>query len=307
MAKLRGPLLSFQASQKLGSQLSYQHRPGLERVTAIPIPSQPRTLPQVYHRQNYTDYVMWWNLLSDAGKAPYETQATGRNFTAYNAWMRQQLLSLSDLAARYHMDDSGADPGRDSGPNAIHGTVFGAVPTPGLWGTALLFDGIDDRVELGSPSELSELPDFSIEAWVKPTKTGFQCVTSKMSPAAWEWELLIVGATNRPRFTIYTAAGFVYAVAYATIQLTDSAWHHIIGVLRDTVDIVIWVDNTEYDRNPNFAGVRGPDNGAPAHIGRRPSYNILPFEGEVEEVRFYNRALATPEVSSHYQRGAALI
>ncbi|GAJ14702.1 unnamed protein product, partial [marine sediment metagenome] len=50
MAKLKKPLLSLGARGTIADTLTFQKRQGIDLVKRKPVPSQPRTLPQMYQR-----------------------------------------------------------------------------------------------------------------------------------------------------------------------------------------------------------------------------------------------------------------
>lgn len=303
MAKLRGPLLSFQASQKLGGTLSYQHRPGLKRVTSIPIPSQPRTLPQVYHRQDYADYVLWWNLLSAADKAAYETLATGQNFTPYNAWMANRLINLPDLAARWHLDEPHAGVYQDSSRNTNHATIFGPAPVPGIWGQCLSFDGLDDYLDCGNDLTLRPSTAITLEAWVNPVDFAAPYMPIARNPN-FNYEMQLMAGTESARFLLSTAGGLTNLRSPLN-SLLAGVWQHIMLTYDGAVHTVYvnGIPQTPFYYTGPFLGAI-TDTSTKTYIGRRGG---LYAKTLIEEPRIYHRALSAPEAYAHWLRGAQVL
>jgi len=68
----------------------------------------------------------------------------------------------------WHFDEGNGSIAYDSSGNNNHGTVYGANWTTGVNSTALIFDGLDDYVNLGNPYSLAINDDITVEAWMKP-------------------------------------------------------------------------------------------------------------------------------------------
>ena len=65
----------------------------------------------------------------------------------------------------YWSFDNPSDPGHDDSGNGHDGAVYGAEPIDGICGNAMKFDGIDDYVDMGLPSELRITGALTVGAW----------------------------------------------------------------------------------------------------------------------------------------------
>jgi len=170
MAKLKKPLLSLEAKGTLGDSLTFQHRKGIDFVRQKPVPAQPRTLPQMYQRWLYEDYIYLWHQQSASTKRQWNSDASPHHMTGFAYWMQYYLKGLPDIAGYYKLDLCDELIAHDSSRNLNHGTVVGATPTIGLIDRCLSFDGLIDRVQIPHHTELN-LPDrFTIDFFFSPGK-----------------------------------------------------------------------------------------------------------------------------------------
>ena len=75
------------------------------------------------------------------------------------------------LVAAYGFDDGAGATVTDHSGNSNMGTIDGATWTAGLYGGALSFDGVDDRVLVDASSSLDLGSAMTLEAWVQPAAT----------------------------------------------------------------------------------------------------------------------------------------
>jgi len=214
--------------------------------------------------------------------------------------------------------------------NANNGTVYGAIWTTGIVGSALSFDGVDDYIII--PDALSLRPEYAItiESWVKPMgKPG-----GPWSRGAWgkvierdysmwrypfvSWSLgwytgqSVTQAEHHPGdkfiftpdywyFQLLTEDGFL-KYAQSSSKVTFGEWYHLAGVYNGS-KVMLYVNG-----NPEGSSeVMGPivyDINKLITIGTGrflTQYEL--FNGLVDEVAIYNRALTPKEIEQHYQNG----
>ncbi len=70
-----------------------------------------------------------------------------------------------------HFDEGSGTVAKDESGHGNDGTVYGATWVEGKYGKALSFDGMNDYVDVGNPSFLSNTAG-SISFWVNPSKAG---------------------------------------------------------------------------------------------------------------------------------------
>jgi len=203
-----------------------------------------------------------------------------------------------------------------------HCTVGGAELTNDMNGknnSAYLFDGVDDYIEKVNPTQNLNIKSqsWTIAAWFKSQKCqSTQVIVSRYEcgwscgPSAGAEALYSLGLKDGSLY--YNVRGdnnYGNSGASVTSDETycDDEWHHVVGILnRDTQLLNLYVDgvivNSESSKS---VGAITDDRNSPLEIGRhfRRSWasSAEYFEGTIDEVRFYNRALSDKEVLELYE------
>ncbi|WP_372846073.1 LamG domain-containing protein [Pontiella sp.] len=204
------------------------------------------------------------------------------------------------LVAYYPFDGDAAD----ATGNGHDGTVSGATLTSdreGVFDSAYEFDGVDDYIEMDN-SLGTEATPFTVAAWMCSTNTGYQMVVSKKPSGEWnngQWQLVASSYT-----------GFWYADQYgnsnvtkvdADVDLHDGKWHHLCGMI-DADGARLYIDGELAAEDTSVNLVSHDD--AAIHVGDRAySSGRQYFDGKVDDVRIYNRALSTAEVGELFSEG----
>ena len=174
-----------------------------------------------------------------------------------------------------------------AGPNADTPNVDSPNPR------GLSLDGVDDHVSIGPDASLSlNGSSFTQSVWIKPEFTdnnyhgvlGYQPgSTANRYPGIWVYQQDRIHAgfgdgTNWNSFTTGSA-------------LTTNQWNHVATTFDGTT-YRAFVNGVEVYATTDFAG-RTPASTNRVDIGRVDNY----FEGNIDDVRIYNRALTPSEIS----------
>ncbi|MCF8370155.1 MAG: PKD domain-containing protein [Bacteroidales bacterium] len=208
--------------------------------------------------------------------------------------------SLNNGLVAQYMFSGGAQDGSDNG---YHGTVNGATLTNDRFGnlnSAYSFDG-NDYISISSSFILHQPIDASISFWMK------KGAGSNQQRIFWSK----LNNSDNNRFNCYTAGtvnsniGFnmdyreantsIHGLCYE--QVTPDLWHHIVinrignlyTVYRDNASVSSISDN--FPNLPNSIGWI---------IGGLSPYS---FEGVLDDIRIYNRALFETEIQALYNEG----
>jgi len=222
-------------------------------------------------------------------------------------------LDLSTGLAGYWKLDETVSPAADSSVNGNNGTWSGvpsmsptaSVPVPPIQFSdpyALTFNGSSQYINLGNTTGKgipvgSQVRTYS--AWVKFTN-NYALNTYGL--------VLSYGLVSQPALVLFgvgsTAGAPANSVSFdfggaannmdGTTSLNDGVWHNIVGTF-DGSAMRIYVDGS-LQATKNGATANTSDN-TTAYIGKYIASPYYYFNGSIDDVRIYNRALSSAEVS----------
>jgi hypothetical protein len=213
--------------------------------------------------------------------------------------------SEEGLLARWKFDEGSSSTAKDSSGNGNDGTIYGAVWTSGKIGHALSFDGLNDWVDI--PDDISP-EHITLAAWIYPT--GFDDApgdqgnpiitkeTGRGTPPwseSFAWRLRITPRSHHLQLQVFTDTGGASAVSTTVLQVRT--WYHVAGTY-DGITAKLYVDGTLEDLN--VSSDLGPlvTTSLPTAIGHLEGWSVQWFEGIIDEVRVYNRALSSSEIEA---------
>lgn len=171
---------------------------------------------------------------------------------------------------------------------------------PGRFGTACSFNGTTSYINCGTGSSLNIEGIITIEAWIK--SNGY---TSK-SQAIWLGEKIATGETKNylVLLTTQSIAFDQYPPSGGSISsnriLDYNTWYHIVAIQNGTWR-GIYI-NGILDKSDNSAETFSGGTIDAWIIGQR-IYNASTFNGTIDDIRIYNRALSAQEIKRHYMAG----
>ena len=190
----------------------------------------------------------------------------------------------------------------------------GPVRAIGRIGQALNFDGVDDRVGVGSGASLDNLSASTICAWIYPRGFGGNNAGRIYSkgPGDQEYMFLIENDGTTPDQTLRFSDG------YATTNLARSGvaslvslntWQHACATWdggTSSSGIKLYrnsVESSSYGQSASASGSAISDASSNGDIGGRTSGSTRNFNGLIDDVRVYNRALSADEIKRLYNLG----
>ena len=181
--------------------------------------------------------------------------------------------------------------------SSIDGKIYGnAEWKTGKYGNAIDFDGVDDYVEIPNSASLNITGnEISCAAWVYIGDQSNDIGIIAKGPSS-NQESYMLGIQNdeKPRMRVYTDS---YAQAVASDPLSQNEWHHLVGTY-DGAQIKIYVDGALANSVPKNGSIISSLD--PAVIGRRVLSDSRFYNGRIDDVRIYNRALYPEEVVDQY-------
>lgn len=201
------------------------------------------------------------------------------------------------LVAAYSFDAFSGTILEDLAGNTNTGVINGAVwATTGRFGGALAFDGINDVVTVADAANLDLTSGMTIEAWVYPTAQnagGWRSVLVKESEGGGVYNLHASTDTSVPAVSMVRRSGTFNEVR-GTNPVPANTWTHLAATY-DAKTLRLFVNGIEVSSEP----LRGPllASAGPLRIGGN-SIRGEYFQGMIDEVRIYNRALSPPEIEA---------
>jgi hypothetical protein len=208
----------------------------------------------------------------------------------------------------WKFDEGGGTTAGDSSGNGNTGTLLPSTSTPtwvtGKVGGALSFDGTNDYVDAGSNSSLDNITIKTVSLWFYAKTIGSSAyprfATKEDSGSLYGWEL----AWENPRKIVYTQ----YLTSFGKWGTNDNifafnTWTHLALVYNcssasNTPNI--YINGTSV----SVTMISSPGSGS---CGDESIYNLIlgnrtggarPFDGFIDDLRIYNRALSAVEIQA---------
>jgi len=201
------------------------------------------------------------------------------------------------LKGSWHFDEGSGTTAYDRSGNGNDGTLINS-PTwvDGKFGKALNFNGSNNYVDLGDDS-INSAGIITFECWFKSNNIASAQGTSSIVNTGYDYNTgknyLVVGLYNSK--ILATAAGTPDS-SRTSDNLQSNTWYHlvVIKVSKDISKIYInGVDDT-HGASTNWGG------DVSSVIGKIDIATDQYFNGIIDEVRIYNKALAADEISDLY-------
>lgn len=238
----------------------------------------------------------------------YDTALT----TSQVASMYQEGLNYT-LRAWYTLDAINNNQVVDSAPYHITGSVLGnpSVVAGMVEPNALSFDGVDDYIRVPDNDVINlRGGSFTLSAWVKTTSQSPLMILEKNgapTPGFKNYGIYMNASSFRFFARCDNPSGQDMG---STVPVNDGNWHYVVAVRDGITDKrYVYIDgvlsaqatDTQCD---DFSST------APLYIGARlaslPSPGIL-FNGSMDDVKIYSRALTAAEITAEYQQGLVVV
>jgi len=218
----------------------------------------------------------------------------GSALAGYQVKVDNPVYDETGLVGSWHFDEGSGTIAHDSSGNSNAGTLQGDTHyVDGRYDQALSFDGSGDYVQTVSNMGISGSNPRTISAWVKSNDVIPMTMAVGLGSGATSASFAI-GISNGKSYFV----GFYNDLAGVLPITTD--WTHL-AVSYDGTTVTIYV-NGVFD----VSSVKTlSTTEAVGLIGNRPGA-INYFNGQIDEVHIYNRALSADEIKAHYDANAKL-
>ncbi len=257
---------------------------------------------QVYSTPNYVGVGLdrKWAVGVSAGTAGSEVTGTFV-FTA-------QDPGTTSPIAYYKFATNYAGAAIDSSGNNLTGTYVGTgthFVSTGLEHNAGTFNGAGDGVSLGTPAELDfgDNGPFTFDGWIKPTAlVDYGGFVSKITPGRLSPYAYMTVTMADGRLAAYNGSAWITLCPAGSVQ--RARWSHIAFSYNGT-SLNGFVNgnncgsvNFSYTDNSTYAVWIG------SWYSPVTNYD---FNGTMDEVKIYDKALTTADIQADYQAGASTL
>ncbi len=214
------------------------------------------------------------------------------------------------LVGYWSFDDGTGTNATDFSGNGNTGTLINSPSwIAGKRGTALDFDNSTNYLDFTDSPTPALSGAMSACAWVKPRTIADSSDTDIIVA------YLTVSGTSPYYMALDLGGELQFAwtddsVAYEFWETNDDAvvtniWQHVCAVRSDGDSVILYVDGVAHPtNNTNDEAVTTTTSGRLA-IGAASGFDVYYFDGGIDDVRVYNRALSSSEVVALARTGAA--
>jgi len=318
MAKSRGPLFSIDARGTLGKSLTFSNWKGIPRVKKFFKPKNPQTEFQQQNRNNITFGVNSYHTLSDFTKSIWEfvLGKKGLRMSGYNYYLSEYNKDMvhgitpskypplnlfteqpipDELVSWWKLNEENGSTAFDS-ISENNGTIYGATHVDGKIGKALDFNGIDNYVSYGHNQSLNITNEITVELWIKPTAIPQSFYPGIISKTGSHSLIFVEGG---PQIEIWASFNGAGAELFAVNSgITAGNWSHIVWTYKPG-NWIIYINSVQKGFK-NQSGLIDINATEDLVVGKDRDIPDRFFNGIIDEVRIYNKALSELEIVHNY-------
>ncbi len=224
-------------------------------------------------------------------------------------------MPTSGLVGHWTLDETSGSTIRDYSPSANNGTWTDAVNNDvaeetiiGQVDNALSFDNNVDSITVGNPAELQITGGLTIAAWARPTSSHDGHILAK-----WDWPNednasyrlqtdTVGGSSIDYEFRVYSGTcGSTSSNRSGEVTVTTNEWHHIVGVYEPSTAVRLYVDGVLASEDTVGIAASLANCANNVTIGTNTGPTLQEWEGDLDDIRVYNRALNATEITNLYQ------
>jgi hypothetical protein len=199
----------------------------------------------------------------------------------------------SGLVAAYGFDEGAGTTTADKSGNNNTGTLSNATwNATGKFGAALSFNGTNSLVNVANSSSLQLSTAMTLEAWVRPTTlANWNTVVFKERTGYYAYALYANTGSNRPSGNNFTSGD---NDVRGTAAVAANTWTHLAVTYNGSV-LALYVNGTQAATLIASGSIAA--NTGLLRIGGNTIWGEY-FNGLIDEVRVYNRALSAAEITT---------
>lgn len=211
-----------------------------------------------------------------------------------------KILEEPGLLAFYRFETNSTDWSGNGNNGASSNALFSQPPALQDESYSVYLNGTDAYINLQNRFTFPNREPFTIEFWAYPVEarsSGYQALVSKedlgLSPDA-GWSVHIDNTNKRWGFTRYDTSTYRWATS-ATNSVTLYQWTYVVATY-DGNYIRLYLNGSLV--NTQSAGFNAQTSSRSVNVGRESGAAY--FNGNIDELAIYSRALSSTEISEHY-------
>ena len=292
--KVTNPLACLQAAGTLAKTIIFRRTKRGHTAYRYFKPKQPHTIKQQAYHALFGMLADRWNTLDTASKRLWEPLANAHSITRYNAYLQHNLRRLNPAQIDGLI---GWWPNLVPGGSILHDLTvnnrdgeFVSLNPATAWPNDTQRQGqvieFTDPGYVNVPTPPSTVGHFSVAAWIKQNVYTHNC-------AIIDTGVVTSYCFGQIRFERLAAVVANYFVTTDQIWLTDFDWHHV-AFCWDGSSLYLWIDGVVL---PATGTNTPPAAQTQMWIARRAVETAgETFQGRVDDLRLYARALSTADV-----------
>ena len=205
---------------------------------------------------------------------------------------------VSGLVSHWRFDEGSGPLAMDAADGNAGMLVNGPTWTTGQLGGALRFDGSNDYVQVADAANLDITSELTIAAWINPQSMGQGDQGRILDKAGADGTVGWVFRLNSSNRLGFQQHGKTPGVNTVSNVISTDTWQHVAAVVSGGRNVTFYVNGTNVGSGTLNGAIAA--NAKPLSIGIRGDGQRA-FDGSMDEVRVYNRALSSGEIHDLYQ------
>ena len=199
-------------------------------------------------------------------------------------------------------NDATGNGNNGSDTSITYGTAYGKI------GEGADFNGSSSYISLGNPSDLQNA-DFTYSGWfnLQNTPSFFTLISKNYRTAPWSspYATILIRVDNSSTIEVGLSNGSTYTAHNYSVSLSTNTWYNLVFTYNGTTGI-LYLNGSEVASNTY--SVTLTYNTQPWYIGADNSASPQGdhFNGYMDEIGIWSRALTSTEVTQLYNSGKGL-
>lgn len=215
-----------------------------------------------------------------------------------------QTVASENLVGWYRFDESSGTIAQDSSRTNQSGSLSAGLTFPGESSPVhrgLSFNGTSDTIDAGNHADHNfGEGDFSVCFWAYRNSN----VTTNLRALSKGGQTDSAAMAGFSFFGSDTGLSFAInpggARSYSNMTISVGEWIHVVGLLERGVSRRLYKNGVEVDNDPSIAGsISGVEN---FRLGSGTGPNLY-WDGKLDDIRLYNKALSVSEITEIFQMG----